>query len=85
MPLGVSGLHCLCCRAAPYPPLLSSFDLSLSLLTSYIIYLPCPALPLQFCSFFDVEPRYIEVREGQLVLDPSKLREVVDANTIGEL
>jgi hypothetical protein len=38
----------------------------------------------QFCSFFDVEPRYIELQEEHLVLDPGKLRDVVDANTIGE-
>ncbi|KAL4443896.1 hypothetical protein ABPG75_011633 [Micractinium tetrahymenae] len=36
-----------------------------------------------FCVYFDVEPRYVDVREDCLVLDPEKMREKIDENTIG--
>lgn len=43
-----------------------------------------PVLRLQFCAYMDVEPRFIELEEGQYVLDPEKLWAAVDDNTIGE-
>lgn len=36
------------------------------------------------CSYFDIEPRFVEIHEGLLVLDPSKVAPVVDENTIGK-
>ncbi|PRW60590.1 Glutamate decarboxylase [Chlorella sorokiniana] len=37
----------------------------------------------KFCVYWDVEPRYVDVTEDCLVLDPEKMRDHIDENTIG--
>lgn len=34
------------------------------------------------CSYFDIEPRFVEVHEGQLVMDPAKVAELADDHTV---
>lgn len=35
------------------------------------------------CSYFDIEARKVKLHEGQLVMDPKKISELIDENTIG--
>ena len=37
----------------------------------------------KFAKYFDVEPKYIPVEEGNYVITPEMIREHVDENTIG--
>jgi len=37
----------------------------------------------KFCTFFDVEPRYVNITHDRFVIDPEKAASLIDENTIG--
>ncbi len=37
----------------------------------------------KFCSYFEVEPRFLPIEENERTLNPQKAKEAIDENTIG--